>query len=313
MKWSVLVSSTIMTTVFAVAGTANAQPVAGPAAPAAQETTPEKPAAMPPGMETMPVSTPSPSMGTMMEPTAAPRAVAGEPVTTLHNLEPQEGWPSPTADDAPYSLVLLDLLEYRENTGVGSLRWDGFGWFGGDYNRIWVKSEGTQSLGSGGGGEAEAQLLYGRLISPYFDLQAGARVASRWGNGSNLTRGYAVLGLQGLSPYRFEIESALFLSTKGQISGRLTASYDQLLTQRLILQPRIDTSFALQKDEAFGVGSGLNDVELGLRARYEIRREFAPYIGITHRRSFGSTRRILQAEGEQTRQTSIVAGVRVWF
>ena len=313
MKWSVLAASIMMPTAFAVAGAASAQTVAGPAAPAGQETSREKPADMPPGMETMQGGTPPPSMGTMTEPTAAPRAVAGEPVTTLHNLEPQAGWPSPTADDAPYSFVLLDLLEYRESSGAGSLRWDGFGWFGGDYNRIWVKSEGTQSLRSGGGGEAEGQLLYGRLISPYFDLQAGARVATRWGNGSNRPRGYAVLGLQGLSPYRFEIEPALFLSTKGQISGRLNASYDQLLTQRLILQPRIDASFALQKDEAFGVGSGLTDVELGLRARYEFRREFAPYIGITHRRSFGSTRRILQAEGEQTRQTSIVAGVRVWF
>jgi len=272
--------------------------------PKVQEAPPPAPDAMPADMS---------AVGTMGEPAAAPVAVAGEPVTTLHNLKPQPGWPSPTADDAPYSLVLLDLLEYRESAGAGSLRWDGFGWLGGDYNRIWVKSEGTQSLGSGGGGEGEAQLLYGRLITPFFDLQAGARFATRWGNGPDLSRGYAVLGVQGLSPYRFEIESALFLSTKGQISGRLTASYDQLLTQRLILQPRIDTSFALQKDEAFGVGSGLNDIEVGLRARYEIRREFAPYIGITHRRSFGSTRRILQAEGERTRQTSIVAGVRVWF
>lgn len=313
MKWSMLVSSTIMTTVFAVAGTANAQQVAGPAAPAARETMPVKPADMPPGMETMPASTPAPSMGTMMEPTAAPRAVEGEPVTTLPNLEPEHGWPSPTADDASYSFVLLDLLEYREGAGAGSSRWDGFGWFGGDYDRIWVKSEGTQSLRSGGGGEAEAQLLYGRLVTPYFDLQAGARFATRWGNGPNRSRGYAVLGLQGLSPYRFEIEPALFVSNRGQISGRLNASYDQLLTQRLVLQPRIDTSFAIQKDVAFGVGSGLTDVELGLRARYELRREFAPYIGIAHRRSLGRTRRILQAEGERTRQTSIVAGVRAWF
>lgn len=271
-----------------------------------------------PKMQQTPSPTPAPMpadmspMGTMGDPAAAPDVAVGEPVTTLHNLDPQSGWPSPTADDAAYSFILIDLLEFRENAGPGSLRWDSFGWFGGDYNRLWIKTEGTQNLGARGG-EAEAQLLYGRLITPYFDLQAGARFATRWGSSSNQSRGYAVLGLQGLSPYRFEIEPALFLSTKGHLSGRLTASYDQLLTQRLILQPRIDTSFALQKDEEFGVGSGLNDFEFGLRARYELRREFAPYLGISHRRTFGSTRRILQASGEKSRQTMIVAGVRVWF
>lgn len=252
-------------------------------------------------------------IGAMDKHGAAPVVFAADPNITLHSFEPQADWPSPTADDAAYSLVLLDLLEYRENAGSGSLRWDGLGWFGGDYNRLWVKTEGTQSLGKAGGGEAEAQLLYGRLITPYFDLQAGARFATRWAKGQNRSRGYAVLGLQGLSPYRFEIEPAIFLSTKGQISGRLTASYDQLLTQRLILQPRIDTSFALSNDRMFGVGSGINDLELGLRARYEVRREFAPYIGLTYRQTFGTTRQILQQSGEKVSQTTIVAGVRVWF
>lgn len=313
MKRCLMVASTLMTTAFVFAGAANAQTADGSPAPSAPETIRESSADVPAGMETMKASPPPPSMGTMTAPMAPPRAVEGEPVTTLHNLEPQVGWPSPTADDAPYSFVLLDLLEYRESAGTGSVRWDGIGWFGGDYNRIWVKSEGTQNLRSGGGGEAEAQLLYGRLITPYFDLQAGGRVATRWGKGPDRLRGYAVLSVQGMSPYRFEIEPALFLSTKGQISGRLNASYDQLLTQRLILQPRIDASFALQKDEAFGVGNGLTDIEFGVRARYEVRREFAPYIGMAYQQSLGTTRQILQKSGEKTSQTLIVAGVRFWF
>lgn len=252
-------------------------------------------------------------MGDMENPAAEPAAAPGPPVTTLHNLEPQPGWPSPTADDGNYSFVLLDLLEYRESAGPGSFRWDAFGWFGGDYERLWVKTEGVQSTRARDGGDAEVQLLYGRLISPYFDLQVGGRLASRWGRGPDRMRAYAAIGLQGLSPYRFEIEPTLFISTKGQISGRLTGSYDQLLTQRLILQPRLEASFALQKDEAFAIGSGLTDAEIGLRLRYEIRREFAPYVGVAHRRSFGSTSRLLRAEGESTRQTMIVAGFRIWF
>lgn len=254
-----------------------------------------------------------PVMDAMESPKARPVTAPSQPVTTLNILEPQPDWPSPTEDDDNHSFVLFDLLEYQESSGPGSVRWDAVGWFGGDYERLWIKSEGTQSTRADQGGETELQVLYGRLISPYFDMQVGGRVVSRWGQGAERTRAYAAIGIQGLSPYQFEIEPTIFISTKGQVSGRLTASYDQLLTQRLILQPRFETSFALQKDEAFGIGSGLGGAEVGLRLRYEIRREFAVYVGVTHARSFGNTSQLLRAEGESTRQTNMLAGVRIWF
>lgn len=237
----------------------------------------------------------------------------GEPIRTLPNLSERNGWPEPTADSAKYSYFLVDLLEYQESRDPGAIRWDMFGWYGGDVERLWIKTEGTQSTSRSVGSEQEAQLLYGQLITPFFDAQAGVRYAHRSGPGPNRSRVYAVIGLQGLAPYRYELEPALFVSQKGQISARVTATYDLLLTQRLILQPRLEFSAAVQKDREFEIGSGLVDTEIGARLRYEVRREFAPYIGVSWKQSYGSTRRLVEAEGNAASVVSAVAGVRMWF
>lgn len=131
-------------------------------------------------------------------------------------------------------------------------------------HRFWFKSEGRIESNPVEDSELEGQALYGKLIWPYFDLQSGIRVLQAFRTGSDPTRVYAVIGLQGLSPYRFELEPALFVSHKGQVSGRLTAAIDLLLSQRLILQPRLETSFAVQDDEAIGIGAGWNDAEVGV-------------------------------------------------
>lgn len=236
-----------------------------------------------------------------------------EPIRTLPNLSDRSGWPEPTADSAKYSYFLVDLLEYQESRVPGAIRWDMFGWYGGDVKRLWIKTEGTQSTSSREGSEQEAQLLYGQLITPFFDAQAGVRYAHRSGPGPDRSRVYAVIGLQGLAPYRYELEPALFVSEKGQISARVTATYDLLLSQRLILQPRLEFNAAVQKDSEFEMGSGLVNTEMGARLRYEIRREFAPYIGISWKQSYGSTRRLVEAEGNAASVVSAVAGVRMWF
>lgn len=144
-------------------------------------------------------------------------------------------------------------------------------------------------------------------------MQYGVRVAGRWGDGPSRARVYGVIGLQGLSPYRFDIEPTLFVSPQGKLSGRFTGTYDVLLSQKLILQPRFETELALQKDEAFGVGSGLNNTELSFRLRYEIRREFAPYVGATWLHSYGGTADLLRRQGGDPTQFTGVAGVRMWF
>ena len=222
-------------------------------------------------------------------------------------------WPSPVADHGTFGLLLVDNAEYQRAGGPTALRWDVLGWRGGDVHRFWFKSEGRRTGSSREGTEFELQALYGRLVAPFFDLQAGVRVDQRLRSGSSPARVYAVLGLQGLAPYQFDIEPTLFLSQKGQISGRLTVTYDFTLSQRLILQPRLETNLAVQRDERIGIGAGLNDAEAGLRLRYEVRRELAPYIGLTWKESFGATHRLTTAAGGDPAHFVVVAGARVWF
>ena len=261
--------------------------------------------------EPMSMPMPAPGIAPPAEPVAAP-APTGQKTGTQPNLAERSGWPEPTADSANFSYLVTELLEYRESRAAGAIRWDIYGWYGGDVNRLWVKTEGLQDV-SGGGGEQEAQLLYGRLVSPFFDFQAGVRFAHRSGPGPNQSRTYAAIGVQGIAPYRYSLEPTLFISQDGKVSMRATVTYDQQLTQRLILQPRFEFDAAVQEDRSFGVGSGLNKTELGLRLRYEVKREFAPYVGVSWTQSYGSTKRLARVEGEDTSLVSIVAGVRMWF
>lgn len=232
--------------------------------------------------------------------------------TTLPNLAETAGWPSPVADTARHSFTLFDLLELEKAPGYEAARWDILGWYGTDYNRFWYKSEGRAN-GVRRTGDADLQLLYGRLISPFFDLQAGLRHERFWGPGSSRGRSSVVLGLQGIAPYGSEVETAVFVSQDGDVSARVTVAQNFLLTQRLILLPRFEINAAIQRAARYGVGAGVNDIELGVRLRYEIRREFAPYVGVSWWRSLGETARLREAEGQNRSLLQVVAGIRMWF
>jgi copper resistance protein B len=206
------------------------------------------------------------------------------------------------------SQVLVNLAEYQFNRGRDGFEWVGQAWYGGDINRIWIKSEGDGEFRRGVD-RAEVQALYSRAIGPYFNLQGGVRYDFK----PNPSRTYATIGIQGLAPSFFDIEAALFLSNKGELMGRVEGSYDQRITQRLILQPRVEVNAAAQSSRSIGVGSGLSDAEAGLRLRYDIRREFAPYIGVQYKQSFGATGRYLREAGERRGGWSVVTGIRTWF
>jgi copper resistance protein B len=221
-------------------------------------------------------------------------------------LPPKE-WPKPIDDAQPFTYLLLDRLEYRATKGADALYWDAQAWYGGDYNKLWLKSEGQRTVG-GRTEDADLQVLYARRIAPFWHLQGGVRSEVR----PEPTQNYGVLAIQGLAPYWFDVEASAFFRG-GAISGRLEAEYDQLLTQRLILQPRIDADFSTTADPARGVGRGINDVVLGLRLRYEIKREFAPYVGVTWSRKFSDTADFARSRGEGVRATTLVFGLRVWF
>ena len=215
------------------------------------------------------------------------------------------------ADQKLYSLALLDLFEVAPSVSGVPAQFDGLFRIGTDYTRLYIKGEGEGELAEGTG-EAEAQALYSRLVQPFVEAQAGVRLDTEVGDGSVRVRPLLAVGLEALAPYFFEAEPALFVSYKGDVSARFTGSYDLLVTQRLVLQPRIEANAALQRVEDWGVGSGLNDVELGLRLRYEFQREVAPYVGVNWINQFGDTADFTRADGGQPSQARLVFGLRLF-
>ncbi|MGH8548732.1 MAG: copper resistance protein B [Methylococcales bacterium] len=226
-------------------------------------------------------------------------------------------WPSPVDDQEKHLFTLFDVLEYRpgdaESGGSDDFRWDIEGWYGGDYNRLWFKSEGQQNTAFKADYDIDFQLLYGRFIQKYYDFQIGARVETQAFRGGNVTRGLAAIGIEGLVPYDYDLEATLFIAQNGAVSTRLTVTKDLLLTQRLIAQLRLEASAAVQRVPAFTTGSGFNDLELGIRFRYEIWREFAPYVGVSFDKSFDDTATLVRQEGGDPTQLRFVAGMRMWF
>jgi len=207
---------------------------------------------------------------------------------------------------AQASQVMANLLEYRAQAGGNGYHWDGEAWFGGDFNRLVVKSEGEGDRH--GVQAAEVQALYSRPVALYTDIQLGLRQALE-----PESRTYATVGFETLLPYWIEASGAVFVSSKGDVLARAEGAIDWRLTQRLILQPRTELNFAAQDVPAAVIGSGLSNAELGLRLRYEVRRDFAPYIGLAWSRRFGRTADLARLRGDEVTETSFVLGLRAWF
>ncbi len=221
-------------------------------------------------------------------------------------------FPSPVDDRMLHTFVLADVFEHRPKASDSDFRWDVEGWRGGDYNRLWFKSEGERNTALKADYDIDLQLLYGRFVARYYDIQIGTRLETQSYQGRNVTRAHAVIGLQGLVPYRYELEPQLFISQNGDVSGRVSFTRDLLLTQRAVLQGRIESNFAAQRVERFTTGRGLNNIEAGLRLRYEFSRKFAPYIGVSFDRSFFETARLVIQEGGDPSQVRFVVGIRMW-
>ena len=200
-----------------------------------------------------------------------------------------------------------DRAEYRAREGKDGYLWDVQGYYGGDLDKFWFKSEGEGSFGEKPEA-AEVQGLWSHAIGPWWDLQVGARQDL-----AGPERTYAVVGVQGLAPYLFEVDTAAFLSTKGDLTARIEAELDQRITQRLILQPRVELNLSAQDIPELGIGAGLDTAEVGLRLRYEFAREFAPYLGIEQEWKLGGSADYARLLGEGTSATNFVIGVRFWF
>lgn len=213
----------------------------------------------------------------------------------------------PVHDNSIKSFVLFNRLEgFDADEGTG-LEWEGQAWFGTDLNKLWLRSEGERT---GGGTEAaDLEVLYGRAFASWWDVVAGVRHDFKPG----ASQDFAAIGVMGVAPYKFEVEATAYIGQSGQTAARLEAEYETLLTNRLILQPLVELNFYGQNDERRGIGSGLSTAEAGLRLRYEVTRQFAPYVGVVREWSFGRTADFRRDEGEDVNDTRIVAGVRIWF
>lgn len=229
------------------------------------------------------------------------------PPTTGRKLPYFKGWPKPIDDEMKVSFFEFENFEFFREGDATALRWDGIGWYGNAKRRTWFKTLGDQNFSGSGLGTFELQVLDGRLVYPNIDLVYGLRYLGK--NGSVSTRGQssAVVGLQGLLPYRFAFESSLFLSDEGQLAARLAGGYQIPITQRLFLVPSTEINFAASRSERMGIEPGLNETEFGIRLRYEIEREFAPYIGYVWTTSKANS----LDEGGSSR--AFVFGVRAWF
>lgn len=314
------------------AAPAEADPHAGHAMPAeepaedphAGHIMPQEPAADPHAGHVMPAESPAdPHAGHAMEgmtaspaPPAAPpppEAFSGPEHAGTTVYDPERFLKSRTAMIAEHGgtvigMLLVDQLEYRAAEESDGYKWDVQGWYGGDYDRLWLKSEGEGAFGESPE-QAEVQALYSRALDPWFNLQAGIRHDFR----PDPERTHLVLGIQGLAPYWFEVDASLFLSDKGDLTARFEAEYDQRITNRLILQPAVEFNLAAQDVPEIGAGSGLSTIEVGLRLRYEFVPEFAPYIGVEYERALGDTADLRRLAGEDAGGWSFLLGIRAWF
>jgi copper resistance protein B len=213
----------------------------------------------------------------------------------------------PMHDDALQSLVMFNRLEGFEAGAGAGLAWEARAWLGPATDRLWLRSEGERVAGRTE--HADVELLYGRAITPWWELLAGVRHDDAPGP----ARDFVAVGVQGLAPYKIEVQATAYLGPSGQTAARIELEYKTLLTNRLILQPLVEAEFHGQDDPRRGIGAGLGQVEAGLRLRYELSRRFAPYVGVVHGRAFGRTADMRRARGEADEDTHLVAGVRLWF
>jgi copper resistance protein B len=208
---------------------------------------------------------------------------------------------------APAGMLLVDQLEAFHGRDGNGQSWEAEGWYGSDADKLWLRSEGERSGGRLEDGEFEA--LWNHAVAAFWSTQLGVRHDF----GAGPQREWVAFGLQGLAPYWFEVEATAYVGPSGRTAARLRAHYELLFTQRLVLQPEFEMNVHGRSDPARRIGSGLTDAKLGLRLRYEIRREFAPYIGVVWTRRFGATADFARADHHAALDRQWVAGVRIWF
>jgi len=213
----------------------------------------------------------------------------------------------PAHDRSINYFVLFDQLEWQTGSGADAFSWDTKGWVGQDRNRFWFRTEGDRA--GGRTEQAQVNLLYGRAIARWWDVTVGLRVDTL----PDTPRSALALGVQGLAPYWFEVEASAYIEPSGRTHVRFETEYDLLITNRLVLQPLVEFEVYGRADPERLIGTGLSTGELGLRLRYEFRRELAPYVGVVWTRKFFGTADQARAAGQNVAGTRLAVGLRTWF
>ena len=211
------------------------------------------------------------------------------------------------ADEHSFGSLLIDRLEWVHTSNITATAYDIQAWYGRDFDRVVLKAEGD--IDNGAVQEARTELLWNHAVSAFWDTQFGLRYDS----GEGPERSWLALGVQGLAPYWFEITATAYVGDENRTALRLDGEYELLLTQRLKLQPRLEADFYGKDDTERALGSGLSDLIVGLRLRYEFLRELAPYMGIEWAGKYGGTADYARALGDSSKETRWVAGLRFWF
>ena len=247
------------------------------------------------------------AMPGMAMPLAQPRT----PIPTLTDADRVAAQPPahdhPVHDNSIQNYTLIDRLETWHADNGGAFEWDAQSWVGTDLNRLRLRTEGARY--NGRTEQADLEVLYSRSVATWWDVVGGIRHDFKPG----ASQEFAAIGVVGMAPYKFDVEATAYLGQAGQTAARVDLEYETLLTNRLILQPRVEVNLFGRDDARRGVGSGLSTAEVGLRLRYEITRRFAPYIGVTRERAFGDTATFRRDDGQATNDTRFVAGLRIWF
>lgn len=247
---------------------------------------------------------------------AIPKGMTLVEVFDLASSPPPASFPQPVPDDKLYAFTLFEQLEYQIVTNDGSvdqLGWESQGWIGGDFNKFWWKNEGEAIFDGDNEGEMETDLLYSHLIAPFWNFQVGAQYANEWNADAYEDRWSSVIGLQGLAPYKFELDNSLYISEDGDTTFAFEAEYNIRITQRVVLQPRAELGIALQNIPGRDRAAGFTNADLALRLRYEIKRQFAPYIGVRYQTLLGETDNIAEDKGLDSEKLFVVVGLRFAF
>lgn len=269
-------------------------------------TTPSEAAgAVPPAPAPKAAPAASMTMGEMQGGAAPPDARDPDAYAEGVHRQPMPGMDM--ADNESHGMLLIDQLEYGWNDDSESLIFDMQGWYGNDYDKIWLKAEGSNT--PDGLGATRTELLWDHAIATFWGAQLGVRHDA----GEGPTRNWLAVGVQGLAPYWFDVDAAVYLGESGRSAARLDVEYDLLLTQRLVLQPNLQLNLYGKSDPARAIGAGLSNAEVGVRLRYEFSRQFAPYIGVSWERKFGETADFARSACKDVRERQWLVGVRMWF